>query len=543
MLKTKWTALLMCLLCLCVLANGSYAQSEEQAWAESVTEQCLAEAQKTQALTLAGPLEDYLRQQTRGTLRDGAVAYQVALPDVTALKAKDLPAYKGEEPAVYLADFAQGVAAQVAALPQGTTHAVTFTTANAEAGITELTQIFTELARSYENWLAGAMGDTKAYGAMTRLLLDRGQGAEVWKKVDVAEDNQRPIFAKERREMERGDTGDTVRAVQQALIAAGYMEGKVDGKYGKGTQTAVQAFEQARGFEVDGKLSASEQRVLLGEPEPVSIAQYALSAAGVSEEAGLDWSQYLLSLQGIAWRGGTLSYHTPDYTYAEYDLLEAVIADYNTGEYGTCVFQERIVSHAQTLPVLEVLRTVSLQCTLQPFLQGGDATGVVNEAALHTLAGGYADYAQPIANILVEANAYALANLPPVPFPGSGVLQKFPSGGSRFVIQNGNDVPLYAKVYQSYSMDDLSAEILVGTMFISANSTASTKIKPGYYHVHYGTGDTWYGEEAMFGDEGWYHCCDGSYLFEKNYEHTLMIQISSEGGEGTTFSPISPGGM
>ncbi len=51
--------------------------------------------------------------------------------------------------------------------------------------------------------------------------------------------------------LKRGDEGDLVRAMQNALVKLGYLS-KADGVYGDGTRSAVKRFQQAQGLEVDG---------------------------------------------------------------------------------------------------------------------------------------------------------------------------------------------------------------------------------------------------------------------------------------------------
>lgn len=49
-----------------------------------------------------------------------------------------------------------------------------------------------------------------------------------------------------------GDSGEAVRAMQQALTDLGYDPGGVDGKFGRGTEAAVKLFQKAKGLTADG---------------------------------------------------------------------------------------------------------------------------------------------------------------------------------------------------------------------------------------------------------------------------------------------------
>ena len=49
-----------------------------------------------------------------------------------------------------------------------------------------------------------------------------------------------------------GDSGDTVKRVQQKLINWGYMSGSADGKYGAQTEKAVREFQKKNGIEQTG---------------------------------------------------------------------------------------------------------------------------------------------------------------------------------------------------------------------------------------------------------------------------------------------------
>ncbi|WP_158008729.1 peptidoglycan-binding protein [Rhizobium sp. AC27/96] len=52
--------------------------------------------------------------------------------------------------------------------------------------------------------------------------------------------------------LERGERGPSVLQLQHRLIAAGYKPGNPDGIFGYGTQSAVLAFQRAKGLQADG---------------------------------------------------------------------------------------------------------------------------------------------------------------------------------------------------------------------------------------------------------------------------------------------------
>ena len=56
-----------------------------------------------------------------------------------------------------------------------------------------------------------------------------------------------------------GDSGDKVKALQVRLAALGYYTGKLDGKFGAGTRTAVRLFQARNGLTVDGKVGPRTQ--------------------------------------------------------------------------------------------------------------------------------------------------------------------------------------------------------------------------------------------------------------------------------------------
>ena len=56
--------------------------------------------------------------------------------------------------------------------------------------------------------------------------------------------------------LKKGDSGDSVRALQRRLKELGYYTGSVDGDFGENTDKAVRAFQQNNGLTVDGKVGS-----------------------------------------------------------------------------------------------------------------------------------------------------------------------------------------------------------------------------------------------------------------------------------------------
>jgi peptidoglycan hydrolase-like protein with peptidoglycan-binding domain len=52
--------------------------------------------------------------------------------------------------------------------------------------------------------------------------------------------------------LQKGSTDPAVRDLQEALKALGFNPGPIDGPFGTATETAVKAFQQAKGITVDG---------------------------------------------------------------------------------------------------------------------------------------------------------------------------------------------------------------------------------------------------------------------------------------------------
>lgn len=90
--------------------------------------------------------------------------------------------------------------------------------------------------------------------------------------------------------MKLGSTGPSVKEVQAALKELGYPVGKIDGKFGKGTQEAVVIFQRLNNLTADGKVGHKTSEVLFsGQAAPykanVGEKKYTLLKIGSRDNA------------------------------------------------------------------------------------------------------------------------------------------------------------------------------------------------------------------------------------------------------------------
>ncbi len=121
-------------------------------------------------------------------------------------------------------------------------------------------------------------------------------------------------------------------------------------------------------------------------------------------------------------------------------------------------------------------------------------------------------------------------------FPDNGVTYRNPDHKStavKFTVDNKGFKNTYIKFYNA-------DEELIICAFIKANEKATLRLPAGTYHMNQAYGDNWFGEDAMFGDEGKYWKCKigGAYEFKlrSGYSYTM-----SSGGGGDSVSTESIG--
>lgn len=93
--------------------------------------------------------------------------------------------------------------------------------------------------------------------------------------------------------LKEGSTGDAVKKLQQALKQLGYYSGSVDGTYGSGTTSAVQAFQRANDLTVDGAAGPATQRALYGTGSSITYSTLRTGDSG-SAVKNLQYALYEL---------------------------------------------------------------------------------------------------------------------------------------------------------------------------------------------------------------------------------------------------------
>lgn len=116
-----------------------------------------------------------------------------------------------------------------------------------------------------EKFGSGMMAALKAFQKKNGLTVDGVVGPKTITVLFSANalDADDPVPPKQEEDTDKtlqfGDKGDKVTALQVRLAALGYYTGKVDGKYGSGTRTAVRLFQARNGLAVDGKVGPRTQ--------------------------------------------------------------------------------------------------------------------------------------------------------------------------------------------------------------------------------------------------------------------------------------------
>ncbi|MBQ4437030.1 MAG: peptidoglycan-binding protein [Clostridia bacterium] len=131
---------------------------------------------------------------------------------------------------------------------------------------------------------SGTVAAVRAFQAASGLKADGIAGPKTMAKLNEgggapAETQPAPVPGPD--ELRHGSRGEAVKALQSALKKLGYYTKTVDGIYGKGTASAVRAFQQAKGLDATGNADSRTQELISASAaQNQDQAQPAPAAAG-----------------------------------------------------------------------------------------------------------------------------------------------------------------------------------------------------------------------------------------------------------------------
>lgn len=118
--------------------------------------------------------------------------------------------------------------------------------------------------------------------------------------------------------LQKGDEGDDVRALQEALIELGFLSGTADGKFGIGTQSAVVAFQTKNEYPATGIMDANIQAFLYtGQPKNVKGEKTSVKTLSPVDGVSMKKGNKGFKVQALQVRLQELGYYkgTPTGTY------------------------------------------------------------------------------------------------------------------------------------------------------------------------------------------------------------------------------------
>jgi peptidoglycan hydrolase-like protein with peptidoglycan-binding domain len=147
-----------------------------------------------------------------------------------------------------------------------------------------LDEMSTKLAKRGQDYQKALTVEAKQAGATVEEV---EQAARVQRQSEAADLKQAAADASTRTAgavLRRGDAGPAVQELQRELKAAGFYQGNIDGDYGPKTETAVRAFQEAKGLQADGVMGPSSRKALAAaeKTEPAQPEAESKKVAAVS---------------------------------------------------------------------------------------------------------------------------------------------------------------------------------------------------------------------------------------------------------------------
>ena len=137
---------------------------------------------------------------------------------------------------------------------------------------------------------SGTVAAVRAFQAASGLKADGIAGPKTMAKLNEgggARAETQPAPAPGQDELRHGSRGDAVKALQTALKKLGYYTKTVDGIYGKGTASAVRAFQQAKELDATGNADSRTQELINADAAQSQDPAQPVPAAAGSSGCGL----------------------------------------------------------------------------------------------------------------------------------------------------------------------------------------------------------------------------------------------------------------
>ncbi|MDR3050617.1 MAG: peptidoglycan-binding protein [Oscillospiraceae bacterium] len=493
-----------------------------------------------ESVPFADALGQWFADNAHTRKQDGGYITELIMPNLKNLNTQRLPLYAGDDPFAYMQKLATEIRDGLPRLLKQGLWVGPVRHDPRDDGAPPADPDFVlamqDTARAFSTtWLHKALTATRAHSALSRIVLDDRRSPDFWKSLPFTPATQTPAYMGGYAVIRLGSTGDPARAAQAALIAQGYLTGKVSNKFGRQAVAATLAYEQAKGLTPDGELSPDEQAVLFGTANLPYLPILYLDA----EEQAVRrwWPLYLRSLQQITWHATTLTITVTQPEIA--GLADAWFADwlaaFNRAEATAdnipaaldAALIARLAKDADPGDAETFTLTIPLQAFLNPDLQPAD---ILSPGAAQPLRQGFTALAETGDAVTARAQAHAAARPAPQPFPGKAVLYKRANGTAQLILQNSKDVPMLLDLYAAQDAADFTAtpDNLACTVFLAPGDRVKVSVRPGYYHVRLAAGSAWYGEDVRFGPEGVYLNATENYELRHRYASTLAFGVTPQ---------------
>ncbi|MCL1796077.1 MAG: peptidoglycan-binding protein, partial [Clostridia bacterium] len=285
----------------------------------------LREAMSRGHIAMPRTLEGWL--VSRATLVSGGL--EVAVPIFTEAKSGALTKYSGEEPSIYMQLVVGQLADQMMLIPMDADVGRIYIQDGAGPNET-LVEALIQVGEDMERWIGVQLTQAKAYGALTRLLFDIGDMNKThWRYVDFQTKDQAPVYGTRsaRKLLKEGDAGPTVRALQEALQAQGYLvTDRTNGTFGQNMTEAVMRYQAMNGFPITGQLTPEEQYRIFGEIQPYSLPEELGKAWGREDDFAIWWPLFVSCLSSVSWSGSTVTVASKNFEPYEDYVFEFVMS-------------------------------------------------------------------------------------------------------------------------------------------------------------------------------------------------------------------------